>query len=46
MGSKRFYNKQRVKNCIENIIKEYNLSRLKYFNLLLAKNDEEVLNMI
>lgn len=31
-----------LKNCIENIIKEYNLSRLKYFNLLLAKNDEEV----
>ncbi len=31
-----------IKKCINDIIKEYNLSKLKYFNLLLAKNDEEV----
>ena len=32
----------KLKTCIENIIKKHNLSRLKYFNLLLAKNAEEV----
>ena len=41
-GVKDSLTSNELKNCIENIIKEYNLSRLKYFNLLLAKNDEEV----
>lgn len=41
-GVKDSITSNELKNCIENIIKEYNLSRLKYFNLLLAKNDEEV----